>query len=139
PPESGGGVRAARRGPLVSGVLGRRAAGVLLHPTSLPGERIGTIGGEARRFVEWLEGAGQSYWQILPLVAVDGGGSPYNGLSTMAGNPLLLDLSELAQEGLLDPAEVGGEGGGGRIDYPAVSRWKEERLRSVHRAWREGA
>jgi 4-alpha-glucanotransferase len=124
----------------LSGVLGERSAGILLHPTSLPGEGIGSLGAEARRFVDWLAGAGQSYWQILPLVATDEGGSPYNGLSAMAGNPLLIDLEALAREGLLDGDDLAGAPGSEeRIDYPAVVRWKEERLRRAHRAWREGS
>lgn len=84
-----------------------RASGILLHPTSLPGAGgIGSLGPEAYAFVDWLADAGQSYWQILPLVAVDEGGSPYNALSAMAGNPLLIDLHALVEEGLLDEAEA---------------------------------
>jgi 4-alpha-glucanotransferase len=79
-----------------------RASGVLLHPTSLPGGEIGDIGEVAYQFVDWLADAGQSYWQILPLVPVDGGGSPYNGLSAMAGNPLLISPSLLERNGWLD-------------------------------------
>ncbi len=120
-------------------MLRERAAGILLHPTSLPGDRIGTIGAPARKFVEWLQEAGQSYWQILPLVAVDEGGSPYSGLSAMAGNPLLLDLEELVRLGLLRESDLGEDREGERIDFPAVSRWKEERLRRAHLAWRSGA
>lgn len=124
----------------MSDVLKERSAGILLHPTSLPGEGIGSLGEAAFRFVDWLAGAGQSFWQILPLVATDEGGSPYNGLSAMAGNPLLIDLAALAREGLLEAEDVAGAPGPEeRIDFPTVARWKEERLRRAHRAWREGA
>lgn len=124
----------------MSGVLGERAAGILLHPTSLPGPGIGSAGEAARRFIDWLAGAGQSYWQVLPLVHVDGGGSPYNGLSAMAGNPLLIDLAALAGEGLLDPRSAeDAPGTDDRVDFEAVSRWKGERLDAAHRAWRDGA
>ncbi len=64
-----------------------RASGVLLHPTSLPGGRIGP---EARAFVDWLVAAGQSLWQILPLGPPDELGSPYRAASAFAGWPGLL-------------------------------------------------
>ncbi|HEX5134539.1 MAG TPA: 4-alpha-glucanotransferase, partial [Thermoanaerobaculia bacterium] len=55
-----------------------RAAGILLHPTSLPGRfGIGDIGPMAERFLDWLASAGQSIWQVLPLGPTGGGASPY--------------------------------------------------------------
>jgi 4-alpha-glucanotransferase len=65
----------------------RRAAGIFLHPTSLPG---GTLGDEAFRFVDWLAAAGQSWWQVLPLGPPDEYGSPYRAASAFAGSPRLL-------------------------------------------------
>jgi len=65
----------------------KRASGVLLHPTSLPGGRLGE---EAYRFVDWLAAAGQAWWQVLPLGPPDGDGSPYNAASAFAGSPQLL-------------------------------------------------
>src|SRR2546423_3102944 len=59
-----------------------RASGVLLHPTSLPGGRLGA---EAWAFVDWLAAAGQSWWQILPLGPPDDHGSPYAAASAFAG------------------------------------------------------
>jgi 4-alpha-glucanotransferase len=59
-----------------------RSSGILLHPTSLPGGRLGP---EARRFVDWLAEAGQSWWQVLPLGPPDGVGSPYQSASAFAG------------------------------------------------------
>ncbi len=64
-----------------------RSSGVLLHPTSLPGGRLGA---EAYRFVDWLAAAGQSWWQVLPLGPPDGHGSPYNSTSAFASSPALL-------------------------------------------------
>jgi 4-alpha-glucanotransferase len=64
-----------------------RSSGVLLHPTSLPGGRLGD---EAYRFVDWLERAGQTWWQILPLGPPDDTGSPYKASSAFAGWPGLL-------------------------------------------------
>ena len=65
----------------------QRSAGIFLHPTSLPGGRLGD---EAYRFVDWLEAAGQSWWQILPLGPPDEFGSPYRTTSAFAGSPQLL-------------------------------------------------
>ena len=65
----------------------KRSAGVLLHPTSLPGGRLGD---EAYRFVDWLAAAGQSWWQVLPLGPPDELGSPYRAASAFAASPLLL-------------------------------------------------
>src|SRR4051794_13049848 len=64
-----------------------RSAGILLHPTSLPGGRLGE---EAYRFVDWLAAAGQSWWQVLPLGPPDDLGSPYRTTSAFAGWPGLL-------------------------------------------------
>jgi 4-alpha-glucanotransferase len=65
----------------------KRASGVLLHPTSLPGGRFGE---EAYRFVDWLAAAEQSWWQVLPLGPPDETASPYNTSSAFAGSPALL-------------------------------------------------
>src|SRR5258706_12080876 len=65
----------------------QRSAGILLHPTSLPGGRLDE---EAYRFVDWLEAAGQSWWQVLPLGPPDEFGSPYRTTSAFAGSPRLL-------------------------------------------------
>jgi 4-alpha-glucanotransferase len=122
-------------------ILNRRSSGILLHPSSLPGPGMGTIGSEAIAFLDALAEAGQSAWQILPLVAVDEGGSPYNGLSAFAANPLLIDLRQLVRDGLLDEEDPVGyrEQPGGRIDYPRVSRWKQELLGKAFRAFSSGA
>lgn len=110
-----------------------RVSGVLLHPTSLPGHGIGDVGAVAHRFVEWLATAGQSCWQILPLVDTDEGGSPYNGLSAVAGNPLLIDPQELVSEGLLTADELADGAFPERtVDFPAVVRWKGRLLDLAH-------
>ncbi len=70
-----------------------RSSGILLHPTSLPGGRLGV---EAYRFVDWLEAAGQSWWQVLPLGPPDEVGSPYRSASAFAASPLLLAEPEAA-------------------------------------------
>src|SRR5712691_357474 len=65
----------------------KRSSGIFLHPTSLPGGRLGE---EAYRFVDWLVAAGQSWWQLLPLGPPDDLGSPYASSSAFAASPGLL-------------------------------------------------
>ncbi len=81
--------------------MGRRASGILLHPTSLPGE--GGLGPEAFHFVDFLVEAGCGIWQMLPPSPVGPGDSPYAGRSAFALEPLLISLEKLAADGLLDP------------------------------------
>ena len=82
--------------------LTERAAGVLLHPTCLPGDLgIGNFGAEADRFLEFVAAAGFRYWQLCPLGPTGFGDSPYQCFSAFAGNPYLVDLVELLDAGLL--------------------------------------
>ena len=84
-----------------------RESGVLMHITSLPGPYgVGTMGKSAFDFVDFLKEAGQSCWQILPLTPTGYGDSPYQSCSTYAGNPYLIDLSMLVEEGLLKEEEL---------------------------------
>lgn len=88
-------------------ILPRRQAGILLHPTSLPGpEAIGTLGIEAYEFIEELQRAGQSLWQVCPLGPTGYGDSPYQCFSAYAGNPFLIDLRTLASHGLLEETDL---------------------------------
>ena len=74
-----------------------RAAGVLLHPTSLPGAHgIGDLGDDALRFLDFLADAGFTIWQMLPLGPTGHGDSPYQSFSTFAGNPLLISVQGAA-------------------------------------------
>ena len=74
-----------------------RAAGILLHPTSLPSPGgIGDLGPDAFRFVRWLAEAGMKIWQVLPLGPTGYGDSPYQCFSAFAGNPLLIHVPEQA-------------------------------------------
>src|ERR1700758_1454699 len=85
----------------------QRSAGILLHPTSLPGPYgIGDLGPEAYRFIDFLAAAGQRIWQVLPLGPTGYGDSPYQLFSAFAGNPLLISLDRLAEEDLLSRAEL---------------------------------
>ena len=84
-----------------------RCSGILMHITSLPGPYgVGTMGKEAFAFVDFLEKAGQSCWQILPLNPTGYGDSPYQSCSTFAGNHYLIDLDALVEEGLLKNEEL---------------------------------
>ncbi len=84
-----------------------RSSGILMHITSLPGPYgIGTMGKQAYAFVDFLEKAGQTRWQLLPLSPTGYGDSPYQSCSTYAGNHYLIDLDTLIQQGLLEQEEV---------------------------------
>lgn len=84
-----------------------RSCGILMHITSLPSPYgIGTFGAEAERFADWLRSAGQKYWQVLPIGPTGYGDSPYQPFSSFAGDPLLIDLDELAENGCLARSSV---------------------------------
>ena len=102
--------------------MGNRRAGVLLHLSSLPGGHgIGSMGAQARQFVDFLARAGQSCWQILPLGPTGYGDSPYQAFSAFAGNPYFIDLDELCAQGLLRPEECGAWSGPEEwVDYGAL-------------------
>lgn len=84
-----------------------RSSGILLHPTSLPGRfGIGEIGPEAHRWLDELSKMGQRVWQMLPLGPTGYGNSPYQSLSTFAGNPLLISFDALRNDGALQPQDL---------------------------------
>jgi 4-alpha-glucanotransferase len=84
-----------------------RSAGILLHPTSLPGPHgIGELGSQAVAFLDFLADSGQSIWQVLPLGPTGYGDSPYQSFSAFAGNPLLISLEKLRAGGLLDDSDL---------------------------------
>ena len=108
-----------------------RASGVLLHPTSLPGPHgSGDLGAAAYHFVDWLHGAGQTLWQMLPLGGIGPGDSPYMSSSAFAGNLLLIDLVELQQRGWLDAEALSSPppANACRIDFSTLVPWRMERL-----------
>ena len=87
--------------------LSTRSAGVLLHPTSLPGTQgIGVLDSAVDRFLDFLQACGMQSWQVCPLGPTGYGDSPYQCFSAFAGNPYLIDLSQLASRGLLAPGDL---------------------------------
>jgi len=121
-----------------------RQSGVFLHLTSLPGPHgIGDLGDGAREFLSFLQQAEQAYWQFCPLgpTSAAHGNSPYQSFSAFAGNPLLISLDRLVDDGWLtdedlqpvpdfDPHEV---------DYEQVGEYKREKLRTAHQQFRDTA
>lgn len=89
------------------GWLKNRAAGVLLHPTSLPSDQgIGVLDGQVVHFLDFLAEAGISHWQFCPLGPTGYGDSPYQCFSSFAGNPYLIDLHALVAAGLLENSDL---------------------------------
>ena len=110
----------------------RRSAGILFHPTSLPGPYgVGDFGPEAYRFVEFMHSAGQKMWQVLPLNPTGYADSPFQCFSASAGNPMLISLERLIEQDLLSrndlksapafPLET--------VDYEAATLFKMPLLR----------
>ena len=87
--------------------MSKRASGVLMHISSLPGEySIGSFGKEARAFVDFLFECGFSYWQVLPFCMPDEFNSPYKSYSSFGANPYFIDLPTLYECGLLTAEEL---------------------------------
>jgi 4-alpha-glucanotransferase len=111
-----------------------RAAGILLHPTSLPGRfGIGDVGPMAERFLDWLASAGQSIWQMLPLHPTGSGASPYGAVSSFAGNPLLISPEKLVEDGLAPAAALSDvpDFPADRVEWARVREWKDRFFRAT--------
>jgi 4-alpha-glucanotransferase len=109
-----------------------RSSGILLHPTSLPGNfGIGDIGPAALRFVDFLSNTGCRLWQILPFGPTGFGNSPYQSFSAFAGNPYLISPELLIQDNLLHLNDLTDKPNfsSGRVDYGKVIPWKLEILK----------
>lgn len=111
-----------------------RRSGLLLHPTSFPGRYgIGSLDQAAYDWVDFLDQARQSLWQVLPLGPTGYGDSPYQSFSSFAGNPYLISLPELVQMGLLDQSTLDEAPpfSADAVDFGAVYRWKLPLLAEV--------
>jgi 4-alpha-glucanotransferase len=109
-----------------------RSAGVLLHPTCLPSAHgIGDLGPTAHAYLDWLDAAGVSWWQILPLNPPGPGHSPYSATSTFAGNRLLISPQLLVEDGLLSEEDItsGTSFPNEWVDFDAVIPYKRALLR----------
>ena len=112
-----------------------RASGVLMHISSLPSESgIGTLGKSAYAFVDFLKGAGQRYWQILPVCPTGFGASPYQSYSSFAGNPFFIDLELLCRSGFLKKEDYEGINWGedaSQVDFERVEEGREKVFKKV--------
>src|SRR5688572_10655413 len=120
----------------------RRAAGVLLHPTSLPGSYgIGELDDHLIAFLDWAQSAGMRIWQVLPLNPPGYGASPYGCLSSFAGNPLLISTQRLLQDELLTVDDVADlpRFSDEHVEFDRVCEYKSSRLRTSWQRFQESA
>ena len=117
-----------------------RSCGILCHPTSMPGRYgIGDLGDGVLRFIDFLVAAGQTLWQVLPLGPTGYGDSPYQPFSAFAGNPLLIDLEQLIEGGLLIEADLAPipPFPDDRVSYGEVIDFKDRVLQRSYRVFVE--
>jgi len=102
---------------------------------------MGDLGPEAFQFVDFLHSAKQSLWQVLPLGPTGYGDSPYQTFSAFAGNPLLISLEKLLEEGLLSSSDLQNPPSGSllKVDFSAVTAWKFPLLRKAYENFRAHA
>ena len=117
-----------------------RSAGVLLHPTSLPGPfGVGDLGPSAYRWVDALAAMKQSWWQVLPLAPTGAGDSPYQAFSAFAGSITLLSPELLERDGLVSSSLWRGEQfADDHVDYPRVKSFKQALVREAWNHFRAG-
>jgi len=111
-----------------------RSAGILLHPTSLPGKfGIGDLGPSAFHFIDFLKTAGQTLWQVFPLGPTGYGDSPYQCFSAFAGNPLLISPEFLKRDGFLSDSDLSNtpKYDNHTIDFGSVIEYKTKLLRKA--------
>jgi len=123
----------------LAGTSGYRASGLLLHVTSLPSAYgIGDLGPEAFAWIDRLHNAGQTWWQALPLGPTGYGNSPYQPLSSFAGNILIISPQALIADGLVLPGECDVEFAPGAIDYAIVIPFKNRLLGMAWSRFQQG-
>src|SRR5215470_10961231 len=118
-----------------------RASGLLLHVTSLPSTYgIGDVGPSAIAWLDRLHEAGQSWWQALPLGPTGYGDSPYQAMSSFAGNPLLISPDWLLEDELLRASDYAGRSfSATAVDFEVVRPFKYALLETAWRNFRAGA
>src|SRR5580658_8057527 len=102
-----------------------RASGLLLHVTSLPSPYgVGDLGSSAFSWIDRLHDAGQRWWQALPLGPTGYGNSPYQSMSSFAGNALLISPGSLIPDGLLQASDAQSHFPADAVDYDSVIPFK---------------
>jgi 4-alpha-glucanotransferase len=131
----------SRRADVLPFTPGYRASGILLHVTSLPSAYgIGDLGPAAFAWVDRLHDAGQGWWQVLPLGPTGAGDSPYQPLSSFAGNELLISPDVLIEDGLLPAGDCEGHAfSATAVEYEKVVPFKHRLLEAAWRRFRAGA
>ncbi|GJQ64446.1 MAG: 4-alpha-glucanotransferase [Melioribacteraceae bacterium] len=117
-----------------------RCAGILLHPTSLPGKYgIGDLGHEAYNFINFMEASGQTRWQVFPLGPTGYGDSPYQCFSAFAGNPNMVSPDFLHRDGLLNDEDIENvpEFDPHNIDFGPLIGYKAELLAKAYKIFAE--
>lgn len=111
-----------------------RASGIIMPIYSLPSEYgIGTLGKEARNYVDFLKRAKQKYWQVLPLGPSGCGNSPYSSYSTFAGNPYFIDFDILIEDGMIEKDDVANiDWGNGYVNYNKIEKNKIKVIRKAY-------
>jgi 4-alpha-glucanotransferase len=118
----------------------QRASGILMHPTSLPGRGgIGSLGEQAKAFIDGLANSDQQVWQLLPMVPTGHGESPYSGTSAFGGEPMLIDIDTLVSKGWLDGAALAAYEpfSTDRVHFQVVRDYKYPLLRQAWAHFRE--
>lgn len=120
----------------------QRSSGLLCHITSLPGPHgIGDLGSPSYAFVDTLRDAHQHLWQVLPLGPAGAGASPYDSRSSFAGNPQMISVEDLRDQGLLTARDVPSETGfrTDMVEFRRVERWKGRRLQQAFARFQDGS
>lgn len=113
----------------------KRSSGILFHPTSFPGPYgIGDLGPAASEFIDFLADSGSKLWQVLPLGPTGYGDSPYQCFSAFAGNPYLVSIDYLLQDGLLTQDDLADmpTWPEDKVDFGMVYHWKPALLNKAH-------
>jgi len=126
--------------------VNQRAAGILLHPSSLSNRYpIGDLGPAATAFADFMAESGQRWWQMLPIGPTGGENSPYQSPSAFAGNPLLMSPDRLLEQGFLGRQDIDLPipKGAGKVDYPAAAdlktRWLSKAFENHEKISRGGS